>query len=510
VIRKKIIIRPAEDLTLFSLSLLISYYLGYPVPLFILIACVLWRTLVHRSSLFIIGGVLAGLLLQGMADYNRLSSYTGLPLDSVERATFLVSEDSFLSSKGNRIVRASLETVVGPLGLESSAAGEVLLIGSSENPVIFQGELISMDCSLVTMEDSREFAYIGFWGKSFRREGWSSEFFRLRKKLIEHFDRRSSFMSPSVKALFLALFRGNSDSLSPELKENFRKGGVPQLLALSGFHVAIVVLLITMLIKPLTGYKFAALAALPLLISYLFFAGTSPSLVRAVIMFSFAAFFRLLNRSVPVLSLLFLTAVLQLFIRPGEGWSLSFQLSYLALGGLVIAGKRAEAVLESSMPSFLSLPLSASIGAHLFTVPLLLVSFGEIFPAGLISSLAVTPLIVLFMWSSLISYIFILLPSTGMAAQMLDRFNSLLVQLIEEVVGIFALVPSIPFSLNPGTVVYFILLSIVVIYLYRSLWRQYGRREKAQFKLRFPFRDQSSAGIDGIGPPEKMESEFSH
>src|SRR5690606_3586411 len=70
--------------------------------------------------------------------------------------------------------------------------------------------------------------------------------------------------------------------------------------------------------------------------TFAFIAGMSPSIMRAALMFSLYLGGLLLRRPAPGLNILACTAFLCLAIDPFQINSLSFQFSYLALGGILI------------------------------------------------------------------------------------------------------------------------------------------------------------------------------
>ncbi|MBN2655855.1 MAG: ComEC/Rec2 family competence protein [Spirochaetales bacterium] len=504
----RIIVRPDIDLPLFAVTLFAAYYYSSLALFIFLLIPLLYRY--KLSLLIVIFGLVCGLLLGGSVSVEQWRSSSGLAPELVRYITVRLEEDSFISSKGRIIIKGELLSVSGLFDTRCSAEGSVLVLGQEDGVVFHTGEIAGLSCSLGKMDDSPDLSYIAFARGELERIGWMSSFWKWRYGLIKAFDRRTEAMNHSVAALFLALYRGNSDYLPIGLKENFRLSGVPHLLALSGFHVAIIVLLLTGLITPLTGRKTATILAVPPLFLYMIFAGSGPSLIRAVLMFFLAVLFRLRGRRITLFQLLLVTACLQLFLRPAEGWSLSYQLSYLALAGLIRLGKRFELSMPAVVPSFITVPLSASLGAHISTALLLIVQFGQITPAGIISSLAVTPLVVLFMWFSLGAYVAGLVEVPLEVSRLLNGLCIFLYDSIDSAVSLFARFPPVDFSRKWEGLLYLSIMLLIVLWLYRPFWRPYGRREKSQFKLRFPVRNKSPSRIDGIGTAEEMESEFSH
>ena len=91
-------------------------------------------------------------------------------------------------------------------------------------------------------------------------------------------------------AIINALLLGQRQEISKELIENYSKAGAIHILAVSGLHVGIVMLLISFLLTPLKRLKNGNIIQLIITIFFLwifaFIAGMSASVVRAVTMFT--------------------------------------------------------------------------------------------------------------------------------------------------------------------------------------------------------------------------------
>lgn len=488
----RVVTLQANDSFLFYFfALILAFYCPLPWSwILFLISLVIYISL-KVNLLIIIAGLIVGLFLQGTMIYTSESAGVGLEPDEIKKAIITLTDDSSRTSSGKTLIRGELLFVEEGRGLQCSAEGAVLVLADEDFPPLYWGELIEMPLSLIPLEDSGEFPYIAFSRDNHNTLGWKQEIFRLRKQLISRLNQRSQKLTSEVSSLFLALYRGDSTHLDPQIKEKFRMAGVPHLLALSGFHVAILVLIMTGLISRFVSMKIVSLLMLPVLFLYLFIIGGSPSLLRAVLLYGVATVhsFKLRRSGFPVL--LYQTCLLQLILLPQQGISLSFQLSYLALWGIVTLGNRIKSILEPYVPSFLLLPLSASLGAHISTAPLIIFSFGELYPVGILSSLVISPLVVLFMWLSPGAFLF----------PLLDGVCQKLYNAIEHTVVYFSACPSLSFSSHLSIFLYLTLLFLVIVLLY-------GRGTRTQFKLRFANRDQSIAGTDGTGPEKEMEPEF--
>src|SRR5690606_31726330 len=113
----------------------------------------------------------------------------------------------------------------------------------------------------------------------------------FREQIINSL-RQHSFSSDQL-ALMQALLLGQRRELSAETTENFAAAGVVHILAVSGLHVGIILLLLHRLLWFLDSRKWRKFCKTMLLIlllwGYALLAGFSPSIVRAVCMFSFVA-----------------------------------------------------------------------------------------------------------------------------------------------------------------------------------------------------------------------------
>lgn len=153
-------------------------------------------------------------------------------------------------------------------------------------------------------------------------------------------------ISSESKALALAIILGQTEDLTPELKTQFAHAGALHVLALSGMHVAMVVLLLKWLLRPLKylafGTKIQACTLILLLWSYATICGLSPSITRAVCMFSVWQFAHLLGRPISGSNSLILSYILLLWAAPYWLFSVGFQLSFVAVMALTFIPSRIE------------------------------------------------------------------------------------------------------------------------------------------------------------------------
>lgn len=141
------------------------------------------------------------------------------------------------------------------------------------------------------------------------------------------------------QAIALALVLGVTDGLDNELQNAYSASGAMHVLAVSGLHVGIVYWMLLILLKPVSSLSWSrwlvAIVSLICLWSYAFITGLSPSVLRAVAMFSFVAVARPFGRGTNIYNTLAASAFLLLTYNPYLIMSVGFQLSYLAVLGIV-------------------------------------------------------------------------------------------------------------------------------------------------------------------------------
>lgn len=136
-----------------------------------------------------------------------------------------------------------------------------------------------------------------------------------------------------------ALVLGVTDGLDNDLIGAYAATGALHVLSVSGLHVGIIYWLILLILKPLNksaaGKWALAIFSVAVLWGYAFITGLSPSVLRAVAMFSFVALARPWNQRTNIYNTLAAAAFWLLLYEPYLIVSVGFQLSFLAVIGIV-------------------------------------------------------------------------------------------------------------------------------------------------------------------------------
>lgn len=153
-------------------------------------------------------------------------------------------------------------------------------------------------------------------------------------------DRLDSLLGEHV-GLAKALLIGVRDDLAEETTLAFRDAGVAHVLAVSGLHVSLMVTMLYALLRRLhLSHRMLFVLFAVLLLAYSRLLDFTPSIVRASILTLLYLAGRALRRRVDPLTSLAAAFMLILLIRPLDLFNLGFQLSFLAVLGIITLGDR--------------------------------------------------------------------------------------------------------------------------------------------------------------------------
>ncbi|WP_310991070.1 ComEC/Rec2 family competence protein [Aequorivita marina] len=156
---------------------------------------------------------------------------------------------------------------------------------------------------------------------------------KLRKSIIAKL--RETKLKTDERAIIQALVLGEKKDIDQRLYKEYAAAGAVHILAVSGLHVGIIYIILAFLLKPLSNWKYGKFLHVILIVLLLWgfalLSGLSPSVTRAVTMFSFFALATLFNRETNSINTLFLSFLTLLIINPFLLFQVGFQLSYLAV-----------------------------------------------------------------------------------------------------------------------------------------------------------------------------------
>ena len=194
-----------------------------------------------------------------------------------------------------------------------------------------------------------------------------------------------------------ALILGQRQNITKEVYDNYTNAGAIHILAVSGLHVGIILLILNLVFKPVERLKngkfYKTLILVILLWTYALIAGGSASIIRATTMFSIVAIGINLKRPTNIYNTLAVSVFILLLIKPNFLFDVGFQLSYAA----VIAIVSFQPILEKlwtpkyKIVTLLWQTLTVTVSAQFGIIPISLYYFHQFPSLFWLSNLIVIP-----------------------------------------------------------------------------------------------------------------------
>ena len=241
------------------------------------------------------------------------------------------------------------------------------------------------------------------WGNDWERVGkgdmtLSMRALAVREKMLDRY--RSLGFEEDDLSLLSALTIGEKRDFPQELKESYAAAGASHVLALSGLHLGILYLLLTMLL-PLRGRAIWKIVLRETVIvvalwSFAYIAGLSASVVRSAILFSLMSLGRCLRQDSSSVSSLAFAAIAMLLFSPHLLFDVSFQLSFSAVLAILLLTPHLQRLLKTDdhgvlyryVANLFILTFAAQIG----TLPFVWYHFGVLPLYSLLTNIFVVPL----------------------------------------------------------------------------------------------------------------------
>lgn len=229
-------------------------------------------------------------------------------------------------------------------------------------------------------------------------------FMRLRHRIIDRY--RSLGLEGDSFAVVSAMTLGHRSEISSGLREAYSAAGVSHVIALSGMHLSMIYLLLSMFF---IGHRLAVVRETLLVVAiwlYVFMVGMSPSVVRSAIMISVYSVVGLTGRDRMSLNVLAFAALIMLVANPFCLYDIGFQLSFLSVAAILVANRIASGLVSRSFMqrhralNWLWNILVMSCSAQLATAPLVAYYFGTVPLYFLLGNLVAVPAVTIILYLS--------------------------------------------------------------------------------------------------------------
>lgn len=258
------------------------------------------------------------------------------------------------------------------------------------------------------------------WEKNKRKINLVNIRYKAKKKIRNYINKKIKI--PIVQSFFSTLI--TAEGSNAFLKHIFSKTGLQHVLAISGFHFAIITLFFSYVLGFFISPYKKIIFLLIITNIYFLYIGSFPSIQRAWTMTEIYLLSILLNKRYFALNALGISALIEMIIRPLNVLNIGFQLSYLSVIAIFLVYPIIKKKMLLFIPSrnlnnlrfnekglqlilnFLREGISLSFSINLIILPVILYYFNYFTLLSFIFNLIIPPLIILSMILFLVSALF--------------------------------------------------------------------------------------------------------
>jgi len=353
----------------------------------------------------------------------------------------------FENKHWNRVEGKAIIQLKSGRGLTEPVYGDFLLVRGSFFPIRDNSNPHSFNYSQYLRNKGithRLFAESAYWKitRFDKTHGIKKSALQVRDRLLRVF--RENGVTGKEFAVAAALLLGFVDEIDAELRNDYAAVGAMHILSVSGMHVGIIYVFLEFLLGFLNKHKTGRIIKAGLLLVCIWFyallTGLSPAVLRSAAMLSMPILSKTLNRPSDMFNIIATSLFFILAMDPFLVIDIGFQLSYLAVTGIIVLYKPIYDlyVTSSWLPDKLWSIMAVSLAAQIATLPVTLYTFHQFPNYFLIANIFVVPL------SSLIIYTGILLMVIGsvpIIATIVARFFVMLIWLLNNIIHFIEQLP---------------------------------------------------------------------
>lgn len=276
-------------------------------------------------------------------------------------------------------------------------------------------------------------------------------------------DNASQFMATTIL--------GDTSLLTTDTREQFATAGLAHILALSGLHVGIITLLLSIMLFPLRIFsrfgRYNNLIIIACLWFYALLTGLSLSVTRAVIMATMLLLAATLQRRNNSYNALFIAAIIIMIANPLAIIQPGFQLSFCAVFAIITFNDKINPVNPRRTVLYNTvLPFTVSLSAMLGTALISAYHFHQIPPYCIIANVAVSWLLPIIVG---LGVLMIALLTLGIDWGLLADTINFLHKILESITQFIANIPGASIYIKDFSPVTFVIYALFLIALYFSL-----------------------------------------
>lgn len=245
----------------------------------------------------------------------------------------------------------------------------------------------------------------------------SNKLLKISNEIVKKIEANTKkVLKSEISSVLLGLMLGSKKDIAEELQENFTNASMSHILAVSGMHVAFIILGTNIVFNKIIGKRKTYFLNIFILIMYMFITNFSPSIKRAGIMGIIMIFSKIVHRKNDIYTSMSISLLVILIYNPFLIQNLGLFLSYSGVLGIIIFNRNILKLLKNikiknKLYKYRIRPkiqkhidkikeiISVSISVQIFILPIILYNSNIFNPYFLISnlilSIVIGPIVIL-------------------------------------------------------------------------------------------------------------------
>ena len=185
-----------------------------------------------------------------------------------------------------------------------------------------------------------------------------------------------------------AFILGDTSDIDRNIKESYKNNGISHLFAISGLHVSVFVMIISLILKKILKFKYDYILIILFLLFYLFLTNFTKSITRTTILYILNTICKKTNFNINIKKLIILILCINLIINPYNIYNIGFIFSYTISISLIFNKQ-----LLDNCTNYIKKLLLTSIICFLTSIPILINNSFELNFLSIILNLIYVPFV---------------------------------------------------------------------------------------------------------------------
>lgn len=212
--------------------------------------------------------------------------------------------------------------------------------------------------------------------------------YKLKAYILDFFD---AVLSSENSSLIKSILFGNQGYMTEDLLGYFSRSGTSHIIAVSGLHIGILVLIIEKFFKVVgLGKNKSILMTLLILYLYSYMVGFPVSIIRAGFMYFLYVLAYFTNRRYDAINSLLFIALIAIIYNPFLIFSVSFQMSFAATLSILVLFPIFTSLLKK-LPRAISSLLGVTLAAQIGTLPIAAFYFNQVSIVAPLTNMLIVP-----------------------------------------------------------------------------------------------------------------------